>query len=155
VKDQIRAAFGEQIYDMAGELQRAMLREIVFASEEQRKKLEAILHPAIRAEWMALAQTYRLRKEWLVVDIPLLFETQAQPHFDAIAVVACSEQTQLQRMITMRNLDESTARRIMAAQLDMREKITHASHVIWNDAGPAMLLAQADALAAHLSQRFS
>ncbi|MGC3991252.1 MAG: dephospho-CoA kinase [Chthoniobacteraceae bacterium] len=154
VRERIQQAFGAEIYDSGYRLQRDRLREVVFASEERRRELEAILHPIIRAEWMALAEKFRSEQRWLLVDIPLLFETGVQDHFDWIVVVACSPSIQLQRLKEKRSLDEVTAKRMMAAQLDIKEKIAHASQVIWNDAGEAALEAQVDALVRFLLQRF-
>ncbi len=155
VREQIQAAFGTDIYDSTGVLQRDRLRAVVFGNEERRKKLESILHPIIRQQWTTLAQTYRHGGRWLLIDIPLLFETDAQSHFDHIVVIACSTAIQLQRLLKNRQLDEATAKRMMAAQLDIREKIAHANHVIWNDAGEAALHLQADALADYFLQRCS
>ena len=155
VKERIRESFGAEIYDDAGTLRRERLREVVFADPARRKQLETILHPVIREQWIALAEQARKDKKWLLVDIPLLFETRAQEHFDSIVVVACSQQIQLRRLMEIRKLDADTAMQMISAQLDMREKILHASHVIWNDGGESALHAQADALAGHLLQRFS
>jgi len=154
VRERIQEVFGPDIYDSTRQLRRDRLREVVFSSEERRRELEAILHPLIRVEWMALAEKFRSEKRWLLVDIPLLFETAVQDHFDWIVVVACSPQIQSERLKAKRGLDEETAKRMMAAQLDIKEKIAHASQVIWNDAGTAALDAQVDALVRFLLQRF-
>ena len=72
VKRAIIEEFGGKVA-IAGEIDRRQLRDIVFLDPEKRKKLEAILHPVIRAKWTELARKNRdaHSKNWLFVDIPL------------------------------------------------------------------------------------
>lgn len=129
----IRAAFGTVVLDAEGKPDRARLREIVFSDELQRKRLEDILHPAIRARWVALAENTVRTGGWLCVDIPLLYETGVEANFDRTIVVACSPGTQRRRLQDLRGLDAGMADRMIAAQLDLKIKITKADHLIWND----------------------
>src|SRR5688572_3930000 len=81
----ITAAFGREMIDADGKLRRAALAELVFSSPPKRQELESILHPLIRDRWMAQAQSWRNEEQGMgVVVIPLLFETQAQSHFDTV-----------------------------------------------------------------------
>ncbi len=148
----IRAHFGPGIFDANGVLQRAALRAIVFAEPARRKELEAILHPAIRRAWLELARTTRARPgdPWLAVDIPLLFETSAEPHFDKIVVVACSSQTQRRRLMDTRRYTPALAEGMIAAQLPLAAKIDRADFAVWNDGAPGALADQARLLALHL-----
>ena len=147
VRDQVANAFGEDVFLPDGEPDRVRLRELIFADESRRRALEAILHPVIRSRWLALAEPHRGSATWFCVDIPLLFETGAQGEFDRIVVVACSESTQYERLRSARGLSDEMASRILAAQLDLRAKITQAHHLIWNDSTPACLDGQAALLA--------
>jgi dephospho-CoA kinase len=151
VHEKLRAQFGAEIFDAEKKPDRARLREIVFADEQKRRALEAILHPAIRARWLSLAA--HAEKNWLFVDIPLLFETHAAPHFDRIVVVACSDATQRARLTGGRNLTPEIARQILAAQLPLAEKMQKANHVIWNESPLPALEAQARLFAEYLKQR--
>src|SRR5262245_57284802 len=98
--DEIREHFGADMLDVRGELRRDRLAERVFPHEEDRKRLEAIVHPHIRALWLARVALWRAegRKSGVVV-IPLLFETGAEDYFDAIICVACSAMTQRKRLL--------------------------------------------------------
>ena len=148
----IRDQFGPGIFDATGVLQRPALRAIVFADPLKRKALEAILHPAIRGAWLALARTIREQSgnPWLAVDIPLLFETSAQAHFDKIIVVACSTPTQRRRLMDIRHLSPGLAESMIASQLPLAEKIDRADFVVWNDGLPEALEVQARLLSLHL-----
>lgn len=125
--------FGPGACDHSGEPDRAKLRALVFGDDLKRRQLESILHPAIRNRWMARAAEVAREGGWLVVDLPLLFETQAQASFERIVVVACAPATQRRRLAEKRGLTAELAEKIIAAQLDLSTKINQAHHVIWND----------------------
>ena len=155
VRDAVVAAFGSEACHAAGRPDRVKLRSLVFGSEARRKTLEAILHPIVRTRWMALSESARDRGEWLLIDIPLLYETGAEAHFDRIIVVACHRDTQLNRLTRDRGLAPDTAKAIMATQLDLGEKIKKADHVIWNDSTVPNLDGQSRILAASLRRTFA
>ena len=155
VRDAIAAAFGPEACDESGRPDRVKLRTLVFGNETRRKTLESILHPIVRTRWTALSDAARARGEWLLIDIPLLYETGAEAHFDRIIVVACHRDTQLNRLTRDRGLAPDTAKEIMAAQLDLGEKIKKADHVIWNDSTVPNLDGQSRLLAAWLRRRFA
>jgi dephospho-CoA kinase len=148
----IRERFGPGVFDETGALQRPALRAIVFADPACRKALEAIVHPAIRRSWLALAQSVRKEPDnrWLAVDIPLLFETAAETHFDRIIVVACSARTQRARLIDGRRIESGLADSMIASQLPLAEKISRADIAVWNDGLPAAVEVQARLAAHHL-----
>jgi dephospho-CoA kinase len=152
ILDAIREHFGPGVFDATGVLQRSTLRAIVFADPMKRKALEAILHPAIRRTWLDLAGTIREQpgNPWLAVDIPLLFETSAESHFDGIIVVACSALTQHRRLMDTRHLTAALAESMIASQISLAEKIGRADYVVWNDGLPEALEVQARLLSLHL-----
>lgn len=137
-----------------GNIDRARLREIVFREPEMRKRLEGILHPMIRSQWMALAEKARREALWLVLDIPLLYETGAQSLCDIVAVVGCSEATQRERVIQERGLTAEMAERIISSQQTLASKIGRACHLIWSDASKALLDQQAHLFATYLQVRY-
>ena len=150
IRQTLAEAFGEAIFDAGGNPDRTRLRALVFDDEAKRRQLERILHPAIRARWLARAAQVAREGGWFVVDIPLLFETQAAASFDRIITVACSPATQRRRLTGQRGLSAMLAEKIIASQLDLATKITHAHHVIWNDSTLPCLERQAGLLAAGL-----
>jgi dephospho-CoA kinase len=154
IRRAVKAAFGDEIYDSAGKPDRPKLRELVFSDDDRRNQLEQILHPAIRTRWMQLGASARRERTWLVVDIPLLYETAAESHFDRVIVVACSPRTQRRRLSEKRALNPEMSDRILAAQLDLSLKINRADHLIWNDSTPACLEAQTELLVSWLTRSY-
>lgn len=120
---------------------------MVFSNEGARKTLEAIVHPAVRARWMALAGNYRGGSDWAYVDIPLLFETGVESNFDRTLVVACSPATQQARLRDQRGLSQALIENIIGAQLPLSAKVNKADHIIWNDSTVSCLDRQAGLLA--------
>jgi dephospho-CoA kinase len=152
VRRAVEEAFGADIYNSEGRPNRARLRELVFSVELNRKRLEEILHPAIRARWSALAGQAVKSCRWLFVDLPLLYETGAEAHFDRVVVVACASATQRLRLQSERGLKPEMAAKIISAQLDLEIKISRADHLIWNDSTESSLEGHAEFLAAWLRQ---
>lgn len=153
VREAILSAFGRRAFDTTGRAARAWLREVVFADAAKRRVLEQILHPAIRARWVARAEIASGNDRWFCVDIPLLYETRAQSYFGAVVVVACSAATQRSRLLQKRHLTSDLSEQIIAAQLDLAGKIRQADHLIWNDSSTSCLDRQARLLAGYLRQR--
>jgi dephospho-CoA kinase len=146
--------FGPEIFGSDGRLNRDRMREAVFGDERCRKDLEALLHPPIHSQWIALAQAARRDGQWLLVDIPLLYETGAQGECDEVALVACSVATQRARMLLHRGLTAETAERIIGTQAGLAFKVAQADFVIWNEAPLARLEEQAKLFAGTLEERY-
>lgn len=127
----VRQAFGERFIGADGALDRAAMRELVFEDPAARSRLEAILHPAIReAAERALAAA---RGDYVVVVVPLLFETRA--FLDRVArtlVVDCSEELQVERVVARSGLAPARVRAIMAAQWPRWRRLQAADDVVWN-----------------------
>jgi len=143
VQLEVRQYFGGHVFTAEGSVDRVKLRELVFSDCSGRKALEAILHPRIRERWTSLALTAKASTDWLIVDIPLLFETRVEDYFNSIIVVACSARNQIERLIQTRKLDTEIASQMMASQLELRVKMQQAGHVIWNDGSISCMEQQA------------
>lgn len=148
----LRKAFGREIYSGGGDLNRAGLRAIIFADPEKKQALEQILHPRIRRQWAALAESRRQSTGLFLADIPLLYETGGETLCDRVVVVACAPRVQLERLMRRSHLDQSAAEQIVAAQMPLAEKIARADHVIWNNGPRSALAAQAEIFASQISQ---
>lgn len=130
---EIQSVFGQDIVSPDGHLRREVLANRVFGNIGLRRELEAILHPRIRACWLARIQEWRAANCPLaVVVIPLLFETGAETHFDKIICVACSENARRERLARRGWTDGQIDQRI-AAQMAVTEKISRADFVIWSE----------------------
>jgi len=139
-------------YRVDGTPDRAAIRALVFSDPAAKARLEAILHPLVRARRQALADDVRADGRDLLVDIPLLFETSASSGFDLIVTVACSPQIQTRRAMS-RGLTLDQVEQIVASQWGNAQKIAQSDFVIWNDGSLRMLVAQAEELASRLESR--
>ena len=130
---EIRAAFGEAVIDGAGRLRRDELARAVFGDPTKRERLEGILHPRIREEWLGQVENFKAGgQRAAVVVIPLLFETDAAKHFTHIVCVACSAATQRARLRERGWSDQQIEQRI-ASQWPIEKKIGAAHFVIWSE----------------------
>ena len=131
---EIRAAFGNDVYDEDGTLDRDRVRDVVFRDPQARRRLESILHPRIRSLREAwLADRRREGATIAVSEIPLLFESGLPSEFDVVVVVHASEAARLRRLVSDRGLAEDEAHRIIRAQADPEPKRSMADFVILND----------------------
>jgi dephospho-CoA kinase len=129
----IAARFGD-VLTPDGAVDRAKLGAIVFADEQARRDLEAIVHPGVyRAIAVGLRAFERLGDAPLaIVDVPLLYETGHASEFDRVIVTAASADVQLQRLLA-RGLSENDAKLRMAAQEAPETKAARADFVIRTD----------------------
>lgn len=108
---------------------------IVFADEGARKRLNEITHPMVREEISRQVEAGRKANEgFLVLEIPLLFETGYQTMCDATVLVKTDPDTQLRRLMARDGIDRETAMRKISAQMPLDQKIRLATYVIDNSA---------------------
>ena len=148
VKREIRREFGSAIFSVDQELNRERLRHIVFNDAAKRRALEQILHPRIRRQWSAEAETHRNSPDFFFADIPLLYETGGERLCDRVVVVACSPKTQVRRLMERKSLERSAAEQMINSQMPLDEKIRRADHVVWNNDVGRVLADQARSLVA-------
>ena len=130
----ITEVFGEGILTPDGELNRPKLGEIIFSSPAQRKQLNDIMHPAIRAEMMRQKEDMiQAGHPVIIMDIPLLFESKLQSYVDKIIVVTVSEETQLKRLMARNNYSMEEAKARIHSQLPLSIKEKGADAVIYNN----------------------
>jgi dephospho-CoA kinase len=131
----IRAAFGPAVLTADGALDRTAMRRLVFADPEARRRLEAILHPLIRAE--SARQCVAAGGPYVVLMVPLLVESGSYAErCRRVLVVDCREETQVARVMARSALSADEARAIMASQASRAERLSAADDVVDND-GPA------------------
>lgn len=147
---EIQREFGAEIISSAGELKRDQLARLVFADSAARQKLEAILHPRIRERWLAQIKIWRQENcAPAIVVIPLLFETQAESHFDKIICVACSAASQRERLLARGWTPEEIQQRI-AAQWPVEQKISRSDFMVWTEGVPEIHAQQVGRILAKL-----
>jgi transcription termination factor Rho len=136
-------AFGAEVLDGSGRVDREFLRGRIFADEAARLQLEAILHPRVREECLdSLAQAAKKGAELFVADVPLLFEKGFDCGQTQVLVVATSRSTQIQRLKARSGFDDRLIESILATQLPIQEKMSRADVVFWNEGPPAVLRSQ-------------
>jgi len=130
----IVSEFGPDVLQADGSLDRKRLGAIVFADGDKRRRLEEITHPAIRARQQRILSVYEEEGfEGIVVwDVALLIETSAAKSMDRVVVVIADVDTELARLMARDGFSEDEARRRIASQMPLSEKVKVADHVIDN-----------------------
>ena len=124
-------AFGPAVLTADGTLDRPALGAVVFGDDAARRRLEAILHPLIRARAAEL-EAAAPKGTVVVHDIPLLVETGQADRFDAVLVVDVPVETQVERMVRDRGMSGEDALARVAAQADREQRLAAATHVVDN-----------------------
>lgn len=128
--------FGSSVLDATGSLDRSALASLIFSDSSARHDLEAIVHPFVRLateRWFASLSSDQHR--FAVADIPLLYEVGRDKDFDEVIVAACAPEAQVRRVMSRDSLTEEDARKRLAAQLPIHDKVQRADYVIRTD-GP-------------------
>ena len=141
---QIAAHFGPEVIAEDGTLNRAVVREKVFANPSERKWLEALLHPVIRQT--ALDRAQRSQAQLAVLVVPLLFESGQYQHTDLNLVVDVPVDVQRQRVLARDAVSEDQVEQILSAQMSRAARLEKADRVIENSGTLEHLFAQVDAL---------
>ncbi len=126
----VRRRFGPDAVRRDGTMDRVRIAQIVFKDKRARLDLEAIIHPAVQKAIDEFFATLPKRTPFAVADIPLLFETGRENQFNAVVVVACPRELQLQRLMERNKLSKEDAERRLNAQLPIDQKVKKATHVI-------------------------
>jgi dephospho-CoA kinase len=135
---QIADFFGPAVLSGTGELDRAKLREIVFANPEAKAWLNQLLHPLIRQQM--LQQLDAATSPYSLLVAPLLLENRLDQFVDKVLVVDVTEQTQLRRTMQRDNNPAELVQSIMDAQCSRAGRLERADFVISNE-GPATVIA--------------
>lgn len=147
----IEAAFGADMIEADGRMNRAKMRERVFANAAEKTRLESIIHPLIGNASRTALQSAKSR--YVIVDVPLLAETANSPtgwarNAQRILVIDCPIETQIERVITRSNgtLTRQAIEAIIAQQATREARLSLANDVILNTGTQAELLEQVNIL---------
>lgn len=141
----IRASFGGTVITSDGALDRKAMRDLAFSDPDARRRLEAILHPAIRDEAARLVD--EARSPYVVLVVPLLVESGSyRERCNSLCVVDCPVEVQVARVISRSGLPEAQVRAIMATQATREQRLAAADDVVDNGGDRNALLAQVDRL---------
>jgi dephospho-CoA kinase len=152
--DEVLREFGAELADGAGRIDRAKLASVVFADAAKLAKLNRIIHPRVQeiilrqfAEW----QRNGVRDAGFV-EAALLVEAGIAPKLDGLVVAFCTPEQQIERL-RARGMSEQEAKRRLAAQMPVEEKLRHATETINCSGSLEETRAQVRALAAKLRKR--
>ena len=133
-------AFGTDVLDADGRIDRRRMRERVFGDTNGRRQLEAILHPAIRVEMER--QSRGAGGSYQLLVIPLLVESGRRDHVDRVLVVDVPEATQVERLVRRDAVPREQAEAALRAQATSDARLAFADDVIENTGDPAALTAR-------------
>lgn len=128
--NKISSMFGEQ-YVQNGKVLRKELGKIIFSNEENKLKLEALLHPLIKEQIIKESKIFEEQNKPYFVDIPLFFEKMSYPIPKSL-VIYTPKELQIQRLMKRDNIDENEAKLKISNQMDIEEKRKLANMVIDN-----------------------
>jgi dephospho-CoA kinase len=131
---EVEQTFGPDVIAADGSLDRAAMAATVFADPAARERLEAIIHPRVRAQAAALEAAARAADPDAVVvhDVPLLVETGQYRDYDTVLVVDVPAQVQLDRLVRLRGMSPAEARARIGAQSSREQRLAVADVVIDN-----------------------
>ncbi len=139
------AEFGAAYAVASGALDRARMRELVFSDAAAKGRLEAILHPRIRAATLAAAAA--ARGSYVIFAVPLLVESGGwRERVDRVLAIDCPESVQIARVMARNGLPEEQVKAIMATQATRQQRLAAADDVIVNDGDIGQLAPQVERL---------
>jgi dephospho-CoA kinase len=140
----VTAEFGTEVLTPDGELDRKRMGGLVFSDPSARARLEAAVHPAVRALFRAeLGRLAAEGRDVAVYDVPLLYEAKVEDEVDLAVVVWAPRETQIARLAVRDGLGRGQAEARLAAQLPIDDKAARADAVVVNDGPPAALAEKA------------
>ncbi len=137
-------AFGPEVLDARGQLDRRRLRALVFADDALRERLETILHPRVRAAM--LEATERIGGPYQLLVVPLLVEVGFQNQVDRVLVVDCPAELQSRRLTARDGETGETAELMIRAQADRQDRLREADDTITTIGDLATTRQQVEAL---------
>lgn len=146
----IKEFFGPEVLLENQTLNRAWLRQQVFADNDKRKKLEAITHPRIREE--IIRDLKESTSAYTLLVSPLLIESGQYKLVEKVIIIDVPEEVQIARTCSRDNNDVEQVKRIIAAQLSRKERLSHADWVVDNNLPLETLDSRIEALHQELMQ---
>ncbi|WP_051309098.1 dephospho-CoA kinase [Desulfogranum japonicum] len=127
----LQNTYGNVYFNESGHVDRKRLREALFSDPELREQLDSLLHPIARRTLLDAIEQYD--DQFLLVEVPLVYEAGWDKDFDAIVVVAVDREKQIQRTITRDGVDEEQARQSVDAQMELEKKVNLADYIVDNN----------------------
>ncbi|KAJ7130805.1 CoaE-domain-containing protein [Mycena crocata] len=146
--------FGPEILQSDGTLDRKKLGSVIFNDETKRRKLNSIVHPAVRRALLwGVIKSWLRGSKYCILDVPLLIEGPLWKWVGTIVVVNCSNEVQLERLMKRDNSSREDASSRLNSQLPIAEKVQYADHVVDNSGSLEELEAHVDSLVQTLDRQ--
>jgi len=129
--EEIIRVFGKEVISDDGTLDRKILRDKIFANNDDRKKLEDILHPAVYRE--ISAQVESINSKYCIISIPLLLETNASNAVDRILVIDVPREQQLERASNRDKTNKNDINAIIDSQISRNDRLSAADDIVENN----------------------
>ncbi|MBW8352367.1 MULTISPECIES: dephospho-CoA kinase [Pseudomonas] len=142
--EQIAQHFGDGVLQADGQLDRAALRKLIFEVPEQRRWLEALLHPLIAEE--IVSHLAHAESPYAILVSPLLIESGQFRMTQRILVIDVPQQLQIERTLQRDQISEQQVQAILQAQASREERLRHADDVLVNDRDHAWLRSEVERL---------
>ncbi len=150
--DKIAALFGSEFVSQ-GKVDRKKLGTVIFSDEKARVQLEGLLHPLIKEEILSQSALCEAKEIPYIVDIPLFYEKSNYP-IDEVAVVYCTPQQQIARLVEREGYSEEEAQKRIDAQMPIDAKREKASFVIDNTQDLKHLQKEVDRFTGYIKQKY-
>ena len=131
---QVITHFGTNILQSDAQIDRRKLRQLIFTQAREKDWLEAMLHPLIYQQTL-LKISNHLDARYILVVIPLLFETSFQSLVDRVLVIDCSPETQIQRLLERDKIPPDLAQKMLDQQFTNAARLERADDIIFNNEG--------------------
>jgi dephospho-CoA kinase len=129
--EEIIRVFGKEVISDDGTLDRKILRDKIFANNDDRKKLENILHPAVYKE--ISVQVENINSRYCIISIPLLLETGASKTVDRILVIDVPREQQLERASNRDKTNKNDINAIIDSQISRNDRLSAADDIVDNN----------------------
>ena len=131
VKKGIANMFGDNFIDSNNEVDRKLLREYIFKNPNKKKELESIIHPIVKNETAKFIN--QSKSDYVLLIVPLIFETQSSKSYEKIIVIDCDEETQILRASARDKQSVESIQNIIKSQASRKERLSIADYVILNN----------------------
>ena len=147
--NKIKSIFGKEIV-LDNSIDRVKLGKIIFNSADKRKRLNELLHPEIRKRIQQIIDTSS--QEFLIFEIPLLFENSLQNAFDLTINISAQNEVRIKRIIERDKISEEAAKKRISSQMSELDRVKLANISVINEANINELYLQLKKLLPHIKQ---
>ena len=133
IKNKIREEFGQKCFDKDFNLIRNVVAELIFSDVLKVEKLNSIIHPYVRNEFKKLIKYYEENNDYVLYDVPLLFEARLEKDVDFIVLVYLDYDTRINRLVN-RGMTKDDAVNRISKQISLDDKIKLSDLIVYNNA---------------------